>query len=103
MITISSQRHLDDATVEAKRAAKDYNVTVSPVFEIDGDQMRVIIDGHHSYAAAIADGVDPIYTEATEQDDDRVAILNRGDIDGYLEASWLDSDYYDAETGRDIF
>jgi len=103
MKTISSQRHIDNNTVQAKRDAKDYEVKVSPEFDVCGERMRVIIDGHHSYAAAVADGVAPVYVTATKQDDNRIGILDSGDVDGYLVASWHDADYYDVQTGKDLF
>lgn len=93
---ISSQRFLDDEVVQSKRDAKDYTVTVSPEFEIDDTAYRVIIDGHHSLAAAVADGADPTYIEC---DDDRIALLDTS-IDDYLEANWVDDDWYDINTGR---
>lgn len=98
MQTISSQHHLDDATVEAKRAAKDYVVLVSPSFEHDGELLRVVIDGHHSLAAARLDGVEPEYVEATKQDSDLVALIERGETGDYLAASYMDGDWYNIDT-----
>lgn len=100
---ISSQRFIDDETVEAKREAYDYVVTVSPNFEIDGVLMQAVIDGHHSLAAARADGVEPEYVVATAQEDDRVALIITGRIDDYLEVCYMDSDWYDVETGHAVF
>lgn len=93
---ISSQRYLDHDTVQAKRESKDYTVTVSPIFYIDGVAIRVVIDGHHSLAAAKADGVTPDFVE------DRINLLSKS-IDEYLEASYADSDWYDVATGKVIF
>lgn len=99
---ISSQRHLDDEIVQAKREARDYVVTVSPEFEIDGITMQAVIDGHHSLAAAEADGVEPEFVIAKVQDDDRIALLDSS-IDDYLEVCYMDSDWYDIATGKDVF
>jgi len=99
---ISSQRWLDDDTVQAKRVWKDYVVTVSPEFEIDGIVMQAIIDGHHALAAAKADGVVPEIIVATKRDDDRVALIEKS-IDDFLIMWYLDSDWYDVETGIPIF
>jgi len=93
---ISSQRYTDDATVEAKRAARDYVVTIGKPIEVDGETYRVVIDGHHSMAAAIADGVDPVYVVASAIDCDREAI---DDVDDYLDAHYIDDDWYDVATG----
>ena len=99
---ISSQRYLDDETVQAKREARDYVVTVSPEFEIDGVVMQAVIDGHHSMAAAAADGVEPEFVVATVQNDDRIFLLESS-IDDYLVVCWMDSDWYDVATGKVVF
>lgn len=99
---ISSQHYLDEDTVEAKRADGDYTVTLSPEFEIDGETVQAVIDGHHSLAAANADGVEPTFVVATAQDDDRVLLLETS-VDDYLTACWVDTDWYDVATGRGIF
>lgn len=99
---ISSQRYLDDETVQVKREARDYVVTVSPEFEIDGVVMQAVIDGHHSLAAAEADGVEPEFVVATIQNDDRIALLESS-IDDYLEVCYMDSDWYDVATGKCVF
>lgn len=100
---ISSQHYLNDQTVEDKRAVSDYEVMLSPVFEIDGEAFQVVIDGHHSLAAAKADGVEPVYYEATIQDSDRVALIVRGEIEDFLAASHMDGDWYDISTGRAVW
>ena len=100
--TISSQRYLDDDTVDAKSVALDYTVTVSPSFGIDGKIFRAIINGHHSYAAAIAAGVDPVFSIATAQQDDRILLIDTN-IDDFLASSYVDSDWYDVFTGKSIF
>jgi hypothetical protein len=99
---ISSQRYLDDQLVQKKREGHDYTVTISPEFVIDGDKMQVIIDGHHSYAAAKADGVEPDFIVASIQDDDRLELMGQS-IDDYLETNYIDSDWYDIETGYNVF
>jgi len=61
---VTNQTHLDPDIVEEKRAARDYRVQVSPPFPGDSGKLyRVVIDGHHSLAAAHADGVDPQFIE----------------------------------------
>jgi hypothetical protein len=100
---ISSQEYLNDEVVEQKRADKDYMVSVSPVFAVDGEEYRVVVDGHHSLAAALADGVDPEYHEVTEQEDDRICLLSDGRIEEFLETEWIDSNWHDVFTGREIW
>ena len=99
---ISSQRYLDDETVAQKRTAGDYAVTLSPEFEIDGVIYQAIIDGHHSLAAAKEDGASPAFVVASVQDDDRIALLD-GAIDDYLSVCFMDSEWYDVETGKGVF
>lgn len=103
MRTISSQRYLDDEIVEEKRRHADYDVAVSPVFEFAGEKFRVVLDGHHSLAAAIADGVKPSFGEYNATDCDKIAALDRGDIEGFLELAWIDADWYDINTGKDVW
>lgn len=92
---MSTQRHIDDAIVEAKRAAKDYAVQFVAL-EIDGVEYRYVIDGNHSLAAAVADGVEPEFVDVTDQYAGEIAHL------GALR--WLEShhggdDAYDPLTG----
>lgn len=103
MRLITSQHYIDDATVEAKRAAKDYVVMVSPALVIDGETYHNIIDGNHSHAAALADGVDPVIKIATEQDCDKIALIGSMGVDAYLEAAWHDGEYIDAVTRIPVF
>ena len=99
---ISSQRYLDDEIVKAKIAARDFVVKLSPEFIVDGETYQTVIDGHHSYAAAIEAGVSPVFIIASERDDDRICLLDSS-VDDYLEASYVDSDWYEIATGRVVF
>lgn len=96
--TISSQRYTDDEIVEAKLAARDFDVTVSPVFDLGGRSLRVVVDGHHSLAAARIAGVAPRYSEATLQESDRIGLLTAGQIEEFMALEWMDSDWYDVDT-----
>lgn len=98
---ISSQRYLDNATVEAKRQARDYTVSVSPMFVIGGTPMQAVLDGHHSLAAAILDDADPDFVIATQQINDRVALIDTSLAD-FLEGGRIDSDWYCVETGENV-
>jgi hypothetical protein len=101
-ILISSQRHLDSDTVEAKRDAKDYGIVVSPAFSVDGVEYRVLIDGHHSLAAAKADGVNPVVHVATATECDKIALLDES-VDAYLEVAFMDDDWYNVATSKRIW
>ncbi len=103
MITISSQRYIDEEIVEAKRAAADYEVFVSPSFEVDGQIVRVVLDGHHSLAAALEAGEEPIFTEYDSTEHDAICLLEADDVEGFLQATHMGDDYYNVETGKDIW
>lgn len=98
MQTISSQRHLDDAKVEEKIAAGDYTVTVTPEFEIDGETYRVMIDGHHRYSAAVQVGAAINWVTADPEN-----MVRNGQIAEMLEAYHHGDDYYNVETGENIW
>ncbi len=100
IITISSQLDTIEEIVSEKIAEQDFTVQVSPVFEIDGQKYRVILDGHHSLEAAHMEGVEPEFEEIRH---DAQGYLDCGDIDGFLEAVYIDCQYYDIETGKPAF
>lgn len=102
MITISSQRYLNDEIVAQKVEAQDFTVLVSPEFEVAGIVVRVVLDGHHSYAAAIEAGVSPEFIEATSTDHDAVG-MEQDNAEEFLEVTHLGDDYYNIETGGDVW
>jgi len=103
MITISSQRYIDEEIVESKRANEDYEVFVSPAFEVDGQTVRVVLDGHHSLAAALENGEEPTFTEYDSTDHDAICLLESGDVEGFLQATHMGDDYYNVDTGKDVW
>lgn len=91
---LSSQRYRNEETVAAKQAAKDY-VVHYVVAVVDGDEYRLVCDGHHSYEAAKRDGVEPTYLHsATSQ-----AAVDHS-VEDYMAQAWIDADWYDLATGR---
>ena len=100
---ISSQNYIDDDIVTEKIDNNDYEVLISPSFEIDGKFYSVLLDGHHSLAAARASGVEPVIEKATIQDDHNISLLEDGLIDDYLEVHYIDTDWYDIDTGVNVF
>lgn len=84
---ITSQDYLNEEIIEAKRAAQDYSIQVSPEFEIDGVSYRVLLDGHHSLAAALEDGAELDVEEMTARDHDAIGLLNNGNIEDFLAAT----------------
>lgn len=100
---ISSQRFLDPDIVAQKLASHDFGVLVSPEFNLPdlvNEPLEVLLDGHHSYAAARQAGVQPDFTVATPQVHDAVTFLENGDIDGFLNAVHQGDDYFDVNTGK---
>lgn len=100
---ITSQDFIDADIVAEKIKAGDFEVQVSPEFVVDGIAYRVLMDGHHSLAAAIEAGIDPEFIEQTARDNDRISIMNRGDINGFLEACWMDGEYHFAVSGKSVW
>ncbi|WP_148716512.1 hypothetical protein [Chitinolyticbacter meiyuanensis] len=103
MITVSSQHYLNEDIVAEKIAAADFEVVVSPVFEFDGKTLRVVLDGHHSLSAAKEAGAEAVFVEATRTSNDTVALIEAGQLEAFLEATWIDGDYYDVETGESVW
>ena len=100
---ITTQSFIDDDIVQQKRQAKDYDVLVSPEFDVDGEKMRVILDGHHSLRAAQMDNVKPKVKEADVSDDDRIALMDKSLDDFLMSVHTGDTDYYEFSTGKPIF
>lgn len=100
---ISSQRYINDEIVAEKIANQDFEVQVSPEFEVGGLIVRVVTDGHHSLAAAIQAGVTPVYCEQDASENDTVGLLDQGRIEDFLGTTRIDSDYYDVATGMDVW
>jgi hypothetical protein len=99
---VSTQRHINEEIVAAKRASADYTVSLSPAFELFGEQVQLVMDGHHSYAAAVADGVEPEFVTLGIADSDTIALLISGNVEDFLAATYIDSDIYDIITGQDL-
>lgn len=97
---ISSQAYRDEAIISAKREAQDYTVRIAWLPEL-GEDVAVILDGHHSLCAAILDGAAPVYVVVSDADtmagrDDMAAWLERHIIDG--DYRWVDADGYQGAT-----
>ena len=98
---ISSQSYIDDDIVDTKIANNDYIVYLSPVFTVEEEDYQVIMDGHHSYHASIKSGNAPVFVVQSAQDNDRIALIDNVDL--FLEACYLDTDWYDVATGKRVF
>lgn len=100
---ISSQRYLDRDIVAKKIRDGNFDVRVTPRFEIQGESVRAITDGHHALEAAIRSGNKPKFVTDTVRTNDRVGLLSQGAIDDYLEAAYHDSPWYRFATKVDLF
>ena len=100
---ISSQDYLDDDKVSEKSDNGVYVVQISLEFEVDGEKYRVIVDGHHSLAAAIADGKTPEFEEQSSRHNDHIAALENGNVDDFLEQTHMGDDWRNRITGKSVF
>lgn len=96
---ISSQKFIDEEIVQEKLEAEDFTVTLATI-EANGETYQILIDGHHSFEAAKRAGVKPIYQEAEYNYQAEVDYLG---FDRFLEAHWVDSEWYDVETGNGVW
>ncbi len=99
---ISSQRYINDDIVDEKIEAEDYEVMLSPAFEIDGESYQVVLDGHHSLAAAIKASVAPEFWEADASDHDAIGLIE-SNPDDFLMTVHMGDDYYNIEDGRCVW
>jgi hypothetical protein len=98
MRTISSQKYLDESIVEKKRENEDY-VAFYVIVEIEDEEYRVVVDGHHSIAAAKADGVKIEWELATQE----LVNFAASNPDDFMLQHQLDSDWYDIKTGLNVW
>jgi hypothetical protein len=103
MNLITSQNYLDSDIVADKISEEDFEVQVSPAFDYDGGTFQVIIDGHHSYAAAKEAGVTPVIIELTAQDFDAICLLQGGDVEAFLAAADWGEGWIYAETSQPVW
>ena len=101
---ISSQRYLDYGRVDSKIeeiSGRD-SVTLRIVLagEIDGEAAYVLIDGHHTGEAARELGIEINFEEVSRND---AGYDERWTMGEMLENLWIDSDWYNYETGELVF
>lgn len=100
---ITSQQFLDDEIVQEKLDASDFSVLLSPIFLIDGEEFQIVLDGHHSLAAAIAAGVDADYDVATSSDHDAVGLLEAGNVEDFLASTHMGDEFINAITRKPVW
>lgn len=100
---VSSQKFIDRDVVARKIREGNFDVRVSPQFEVDGENVRAILDGHHALEAAVRSGNKPNFIEQTPRENDAVQLLKDGSLDDFLQSQWIDSPWYHWATKRDIW
>ena len=96
MKIISSQRYLDSKIVESKIEELNGVTEITlPTWDVKDYDCAVLFNGHHTLAAANELGVSVKF----------VVIDHPEGLtgDNLLEQAWMDSDWYDVETGRLAF
>lgn len=96
---ITSQEYRNAEIVSEKISNEDFAVYLSPVFEINGEEFQVVLDGHHSYAAAIEAGVQPEFYVQSPRDNDTIALLYSGNVEDFLTVNVIDGEYRHIDTG----
>jgi hypothetical protein len=97
---ISSQRYIDQEIVDRKIAEQDFTVTLAEIENEDGDEYDLVIDGHHSLEAAHQSGNAPDFQYADYDYQKEVEHLG---FDDFLAAHHMDSDWYNIETGENVW
>lgn len=100
---ISSQKYRNEDIINEKIKNKDFDVFVSPEFSVNGDKKRVLTDGHHSLEAAIQSGNNPNFIEQSSKDNDNIFLLEKRNIEEFLEAQHHGDDYHNIITKRDVW
>jgi hypothetical protein len=102
MRVISSQRYRDADLVEDKREAlalSNATTVTLPVIPVGTDDLYVLVDGHHTRDAALELGLAVEYRVLMRGEHDLAALSG----ERLLRAAHMGDDYYDVETGCDVF
>lgn len=100
---ISSQRHLDPEIVATKKEAGDFACSAYAI-DVNGETYLVLVDGHHSYAAAQEAGVAPeiALVQGTLKAEYDAEVEAKG-AEGWLADHYHDTDYYFLASGREVW
>jgi len=96
MRTITSQLERIDGIVREKQEVKDYEVQIVTV-TVDEEEIRLVIDGHHSHEAAIRDGAEINWVDVT---DSYAAEIDHLGGNGFCDAHNCGEGWWDLETGQ---
>ena len=97
---ISCQRYLNDAVI--KRKAETFKVFVVRVHEctLRGKRYRIIVDGHHNYAAAKLCGVEPTFSGPGNKFLRHLNKMTPRQQEAFLINNLTDCPHYFVETGE---
>lgn len=97
---ISSQRYLNEAVI--KRKAETFKVFVVRVHECElrRKRYRMIIDGHHNYAAAKLKGVEPTFSGPGNKFLRHLNKMTPRQQEAFLINNLTDCEHYYVETGE---
>ena len=101
---ITAQEYLDNAIVNQKLNDADFDVFVSPAFIHEGQEYQVILDGHHSFAAAKLAGIEPNFIVQNVKENDTIGLLLDGNTSDFLEVNQdAGNEYRFAETNKAVW
>lgn len=95
---ISSQKYIDNEILNEKIAAFESSSPAEIVLEtwlVGIDDLEILFDGHHTLEAARQLDIAVRFVPVAHPEG-----LSGEDL---LEQAWLDSEWYDIETGRNVF
>lgn len=94
---ITSQLERIESIVAEKQAAQDYEVTFVRVTMDDGEEIALVIDGHHSHEAAKRDGADPVWIDDTDK---YASEINHLGGNGFCDAHNCGDGWWEINTGK---
>lgn len=94
---ITSQLERIESIVAEKQAANDYEVSFVRVTMDDGEEIALVIDGHHSHEAAKRDGVDVQWVDVTDDYASEIAHLGGN---AFCDAHSCGEGWWEINTGR---
>jgi ParB-like chromosome segregation protein Spo0J len=97
---ISSQRYLDPKKVQHKATTFKAFIVSTVAIELRGVQYRVLLDGHHNFAAAKLAGVEPTWRGPSLKMQRFIARHTKAEVANFLINNLTDSDWYFIDTGQ---
>ncbi|NRA92429.1 MAG: DUF1073 domain-containing protein [Psychroserpens sp.] len=98
---ITSQNFLDQDIVDRKIEDKDYVVQISPEFKVDGKKYRLVMDGHHSFAAAMQSDKMPVFEQWSEHNEPVIGRISHNP-QAFLDGMKKEGDYRNIITREKI-